>query len=135
LRACTTSSSTITNKQCTQPQKTDEDNHLHHGSKKGSKEEVTKKEKAPTVTQAKEPTSPQLNNEEKQKEEKRRMRTVTPLPPLMLPLPLPTWKILIPPKRKVHQLRTDIPRSWYYLAHTLKSAVWHKSMDRRKFNL
>jgi hypothetical protein len=28
-----------------------------------------------------------------------------------------------------------IARYWYYLAHTLKSALWHKSMDRRKFNL
>jgi hypothetical protein len=29
----------------------------------------------------------------------------------------------------------DIARSHYYLAHTSKSAVWDKPMDRRKFNL
>jgi hypothetical protein len=28
-----------------------------------------------------------------------------------------------------------IARYWYYLAHTLKSAVWRKSTDWRKFNL
>jgi hypothetical protein len=28
-----------------------------------------------------------------------------------------------------------IARYWYYLAHMLKSAVWCKSTDWRKFNL
>jgi hypothetical protein len=77
-------------------------------------------------------TSPQQNNKEEQKEEEKQdedSNTATTTGTTNV-------EDLDSSKEKGSSVvDRDIVRYWYYLAHMLKSAVWHKSMDRRKFNL
>jgi hypothetical protein len=49
------------------------------------------------------------------------------------PLTPPTQKIPIPLKKGSLIEDRDIAKYWYYLAHMLKYAVSHKSMNRGKF--
>jgi hypothetical protein len=122
----------IANKQHTQPQKTEEDNHLHHGGNKRRKEKERKKKKEPTITQEEEPASPQLNNKEDQKEKEKQNEDSDTTAATGTTNPEDSDSS----KEKGSSVGDrGIVRYLYYLAHTLKSAVWRKSMDIRKINL
>jgi hypothetical protein len=67
-------------------------------SKRGAKKKQPKQKKAPTITKRKKQQAYNKTTKRSKRKRKSRMRIVT-LPPSLAP---PMWKILIPPKRKVH---------------------------------
>ena len=102
--------------------------------KRKAEEEQKKKKKKPTITQEEEPTSPQLNNKEEQKEEEKQDADSNTAAATGAITRATNAEDSDSSKEKGLLIEyKDIAKYWYYLAHTLKSAVWHKSMDRGKF--
>jgi outer membrane biosynthesis protein TonB len=101
-------------------------------AKKGTRKKAPKKKKAPTITEEEEATSPQQNNKEEQKEEEKQDENSN----TAIATGITNVKDSDSSKEKGSSVEDrGILRYWYYLAHTLKSVVWRKSMDRRKFDL
>lgn len=94
------------------------------GTRGGKKKGKSQKKKAPTITQEEEPTSPQLNNKEDQKEEEKRNEDGDTAAGMTNPEDSDSSK-----EKGSSVGDMGIARYWYYLAHTLKSAVWRKSTD------
>jgi hypothetical protein len=96
------------------------------GTRKGKKKGKSQKTKAPTITQEEEPTSSQLNNKEDQKEEEKWNDDGDTAAATGMTNPEDSDSS----KEKGSSVgQKGIARYWYYLAHTLKSAVWRKSTD------
>jgi hypothetical protein len=102
--------------------------------KRKAQEEQKKMKKKPTITQEKEPTSPQLNNKEEQKEEEKQDADSNTTAATGTVTRATNAEYSNSSKEKGSLIKyKGIAKYWYYLAHTLKSAVWHKSTDRGKF--
>jgi outer membrane biosynthesis protein TonB len=100
--------------------------------KKGTRKKAPKQKKTPTITQEEEATSKQQNNKEEQKEEEKQDEDGN----TAATTGTTNVEYSYSSKEKGSSVGDrGIARYWYYFAHTLKSAVWHKSTDRRKFNL
>jgi hypothetical protein len=96
------------------------------GTRKGKKKGKSQKTKAPTITQEEEPTSPQLHNKEDQKEEEKRNDDGDTAAAAGMTNPEDSNSSK---EKGLSVGQKGITRYWYYLAHTLKSAVWCKSTD------
>jgi hypothetical protein len=96
------------------------------GTRRGKKKGQSQKKKAPTITQEEEPRNPQLNNKEDQKEEEKQNEDgdTTTAAGITNPEDSDSSK-----EKGLSVGDRGIARYWYYLAHTLKSAVWRKSTD------